>query len=166
MDVVDRAVTRRTGRLAPALLALLLALGGCSLPQITVHEDPLSPAEHLTLGLAAAHRGDLDRSIAECEAAGKQPGALTCRADAWFLKGDRPKAEDLYRKALAADPKDAVALNNLAWLLYADGRDLDEAESLAQRAVAAAPPQRLTDYRDTLEHIRTLKAARALEHKP
>lgn len=165
---MDRALKRTPARLfSGGLLALaLLALSGCSLPKVTIHEDPLTPAEHLTLGLAAAGRGDLDRSIEECEAAGKEPGALTCRADAWFLKGDRAKAEGLYRKALAAAPGDAVALNNLAWLLYSEGRGLDEAESLAARAVGLAPAAQAKDYRDTLEHIRTLKAARALERKP
>lgn len=145
-------------------LALLLA-GGCTLPRITVHQDPLTPAEHLTLGLAALTRGDPARAQEECEQAGREPGALTCRADALFLQNLPDQAEPLYRKALARDPKDHIALNNLAWLLFTRDKNLAEAEDLAAKACALAPPERATDYADTLNRIRTLRAARALGQK-
>lgn len=153
MDPVDRALI--------SCLALLL-LAGCSLPRVTVHEDPLTPAEHLTLGLAALSRGDPARAQEECEDAGREPGALTCRADAAFLQGKPDRAEPLYRKALAADPRDHTALNNLAWLLFSQDKDLNEAEALASRAVSLAPAERAADYADTLARIRTLRAARGL----
>ena len=153
VDPVDRALI---------LCLALLLLAGCSLPHVTVHEDPLTPAEHMTLGLAALQRGDPVRAQEECEDAGREPGALTCRADALFLQNLPDKAEPLYRKALARDPKDHTALNNLAWLLYSRDKDLAEAEDLASRAVSLAPPERAADYADTLNRIRTLRAARAL----
>ncbi|MCM0755580.1 tetratricopeptide repeat protein [Desulfovibrio aminophilus] len=145
-----------------AFLLLTAFLAGCSLPQVTIHEDPLSPAEHLTLGLAALQRGDPARAADECEDAGDEPGALTCRADALYLQGDKDRAEKIYRKALKRNPDDATALNNLAWLLFEADRNLDEAEKLAARAVSLAPKERAADYADTLNRIRTLRAARAL----
>jgi Tfp pilus assembly protein PilF len=153
---VDRALKTLTP------LFLLLVLAGCSLPRVTIHEDPLSPAEHLTLGLAALERGDPARAADECEDAGDEPGALTCRADALYLQGDKARAEAFYRKALKRNPDDATALNNLAWLLFEADRNLDEAEKLAVRAVSLAPKERASDYADTLNRIRTLRAARAL----
>jgi predicted double-glycine peptidase len=53
--------------------------------------------------------------------------------------GKRAEAEEDFRKALALDPNSRDALNNLAWLLYQQKR-LDEAESLARRAVAQQGP--------------------------
>ena len=48
-------------------------------------------------------------------------------------------AEQAFRKAISIDANAADALNNLAWLLYGQKR-LDEAETLARRAVAAPAP--------------------------
>ena len=53
--------------------------------------------------------------------------------------GDLPAAEGAYRKALARDGNNAIALNNLAYLLGADPGRLDEAIELAERAFRAAP---------------------------
>lgn len=53
--------------------------------------------------------------------------------------GDLPAAEGAYRKVLARDGNNAVALNNLAYLLGADPGKLDEAIELAERAYRAAP---------------------------
>lgn len=65
--------------------------------------------------------------------------------------GDRAKAEEAFRKALAVDPTAADALNNLAWLLYQENR-LPEAEELAHRAVASPAPDGWMRL-DTLAHI-------------
>ncbi|MFH0879208.1 MAG: tetratricopeptide repeat protein, partial [Lentisphaerota bacterium] len=45
------------------------------------------------------------------------------------------QAEKMYRKALAANPMDGKAYNNLAYLLAEDSRHLDEAVALARQAV-------------------------------
>ena len=51
--------------------------------------------------------------------------------------GDAAKAETVYRDIIATQPDNAIALNNLAWLLYEAGSD--EAGALARRAVKLAP---------------------------
>ncbi len=61
-------------------------------------------------------------------------------------------AEAAYRQALALDPVNGDALNNLAWLLLEQGERLPEAEELARRAVAAAGPDRHLPL-DTLARI-------------
>ncbi len=58
------------------------------------------------------------------------------------------EAVPLYGKAVAADPGNGVALNNLAYLLTERGGDLDEALSLAQRAREAMPES--AEIADTL----------------
>jgi tetratricopeptide (TPR) repeat protein len=45
------------------------------------------------------------------------------------------EAEKTYRLCLEENPRDSLALNNLAWLLAIKGKNLDEAESLIQREI-------------------------------
>jgi tetratricopeptide (TPR) repeat protein len=66
-------------------------------------------------------------------------------------RGQKDVAIDAYRRALRLDPKQPLAQNNLAYLLMTEGKDLDEARELAERAVAASP--REWSYHDTLAHI-------------
>ncbi len=53
--------------------------------------------------------------------------------------GNASEAITAYRKALEVDQDNAVALNNLAWLLGKDGQNLDEAITLAEKAYGKAP---------------------------
>src|SRR5712691_508001 len=71
--------------------------------------------------------------------------------------GDKAKAEEAFRKALALDGTSADTLNNLAWLLYQEKR-LDEAEQLAHRAVAAPAPDEWIRL-DTLAQIQLARGA-------
>ncbi|HUO87502.1 MAG TPA: tetratricopeptide repeat protein [Thermoanaerobaculia bacterium] len=68
------------------------------------------------------------------------PLLWTNLGNAEAARGDRTAAEVAYRRAVALDPAWPDALNNLAWLLHLDGERLEEAEALAQRAVAAGGP--------------------------
>lgn len=52
---------------------------------------------------------------------------------------DYPAAEAAYRRALAKQPNDAATLNQLAYMLVMENHDLDQARTLAQKAVALAP---------------------------
>ncbi len=64
-------------------------------------------------------------------------------------------AEQKYRAALKVDPDNAMALNNLAWLLVHNGGSLDEAESLIRYALEQDPEPR-EPYLNTLKTILTL----------
>ncbi|MGA2882848.1 MAG: tetratricopeptide repeat protein [Bryobacteraceae bacterium] len=61
------------------------------------------------------------------------------------------EAKQVARRALAARPKDAVAMNNLAYLLAETGDSLDEAVKLARDAVSQAPTNPV--FLDTLGFV-------------
>jgi tetratricopeptide (TPR) repeat protein len=56
-----------------------------------------------------------------------------------FRRSDMAGAEAAYRQALRWEPNYSDVLNALAWLLAVQARNLDEAASLARRAVALDP---------------------------
>ena len=67
-------------------------------------------------------------------------------------QGRREESEGAYRRALEIAPDDRDALNNLAWLLLAEGTRFEEAETLATRAAnQPGPDQSLAQ--DTLGRI-------------
>src|SRR5512136_2891740 len=135
------------------LLLLILAFAGCSIPKIIVFEDPLTPEEHLTLGVAYEHKGEYDLAIREYELASKQkPVAYLYLGNVYFLKSEYDKAEECYRDAIRRDHDLADAYNNLAWLLYSQKQNLDEARSLALKAIALNPEGRAISL-DTLKKI-------------
>ena len=71
--------------------------------------------------------------------------------------GHRAEAEEAFRKALAIDPASRDALNNLAWLLYQQ-KQLDEAESLARKALAQPGPDSYLIL-DTLARVLAAKGS-------
>ncbi len=141
------------------LLALYVSfLAGCSLPRIIVLDDPLSPEEHLNLGVAYEKKGELDGAMKEYKAASaKLPVAYLYLGNVCLEKNELDKAEGYYRKAMAKMPGNGDAYNNLAWLYYTKKEKLDEAEGLALKAMTLNP-SRKEIYQDTLDKIRALKA--------
>jgi tetratricopeptide (TPR) repeat protein len=65
--------------------------------------------------------------------------------------GRRPEAKQVYEATLKLDPNNAVALNNLAYLLAESNGDLDDALTKAQRAKQLLPS--LYEISDTLGWI-------------
>ncbi len=139
-----------------ALCSMLYA-PGCSFPRVIILKDPLSPEEHLNLGVTYEQQGDFDNAIKEYNLAAKKlPGALLYLGNVHFQKKEWKKAEDYYRLAIAKEPDNADAHNNLAWLYYTRREKLDEAEALARKALRLNPGKG-DIYRDTLEKIREAK---------
>ncbi len=66
-----------------------------------------------------------------------------------------PEAIDLYKRILKADPNNAVALNNLAWMYAMDTKDLKAAEELATKAASLTDTESAAgaSIRDTLGWI-------------
>jgi tetratricopeptide (TPR) repeat protein len=145
---------------APALslltAGLLFCLCSCSLPRILVLNDPLTPQEHINLGVTYERSGELDEALKDYEKASRTlPVAYLYMGNVFFQKNELAKAEDHYREAIdrTSDPR---AYNNLAWLYYSTDKDLDEAEKLARKAVDLAPDKE--EFKDTLMKIKERKS--------
>ena len=153
-------------------VALGAGLTACSeLPQVRVLHDPLTPEEHVTLGLTYEVQRHRDLAAREYRTAlAQQAGyipALIGLGNLAFTEGELEESEAFYRQALEASPEHPVANNNLAMLYLARGGDLREAERLALRALVHKGP--LQPYvLDTLANVyarqgRFEEAVRALE---
>jgi len=131
--------------------ALLLCLCSCSLPRILVLNDPLTPQEHINLGVAYERSGELDEALKEYEEASRTlPVARLYMGNVFFQKKEPEKAEEAYREAMDRT-RDPRAYNNLAWLYYSTNRNLEEAEKLAKKAIELAPDRE--EFKDTLRRI-------------
>lgn len=154
----NRAMLKK--RIFPTLLLsvfVLMLVHGCSLPKVNIPKDPLTPEDHLNLGVAYEKKGLLDSAIKEYKLASKKlPIAYLYLGNAYFLKNELSKAEAFYKKMIKKDPQNGDALNNLAWLYYTKRENLDAAEENALRAIEFNPLKG-DIYRDTLEKIRELK---------
>jgi len=139
------------------VFGVFILIPSCTFPRIIILEDPLSPEEHLNLGVAYEKRGELDNAIEEyCLAARKLPIGFLYLGNAHFQKKELEKAEKYYRRALREDPNNADAYNNLAWLYYTKRENLEEAESLTLKAMELNPSKG-DIYYDTLDKIRELR---------
>jgi len=138
-------------------LAFHLFFAGCSSFKIIVLKDPLTPEEHLNLGVAYEQKGELDHAIKEYQLASKKlPMAYLYLGNAHFQKKEFQKAETYYKKAIKKEPQNADAYNNLAWLYFTRRENLEEGERLALKAVELNPAKEPL-YNDTLQKIRELR---------
>ena len=141
----------RVGRRWAAIL-LVCGLTGCvAMPRIVVLTDPLTPQEHLQLGLLREADGRWEEAIDEYQAAlaGHKTFSARERAEAWGalgnahrLAGNRSAAGRAYRKSLHLWPDNAPILNNLAHLYLEGSTRLGEAALLARQAMALDPARR------------------------
>ena len=155
--MVEKARLRSWRRVAPLLLALLLA-GGCSrVPKIIVLEDPLTASEHVDLGVAYERKGELDLALREYERALRKDGkfhrARVNLGNVFLAKKEYGKARDEYLLALELRPGDAEATNNLSWAAIFSGEGIDEALARME-SVVSGPGGRQPTYLDTLGILR------------
>jgi Flp pilus assembly protein TadD len=164
MSAGDEGVRRIAGAVAGSLLIAALAACGCS--RFVVLHDPLTASEHNDLGVAYEARGRPDLAAREYRRAldidPRHGRARLNLGNVEAAAGRWSKAEREYRRALRDLPGDPDPPNNLAMALLRQGRDLAEAEALAEQAVSLAAPQDSL-YRATLAEVR---AARAVSARP
>jgi tetratricopeptide (TPR) repeat protein len=134
-----------------------VSFSACSdLPRVRVLHDPLTPEEHVTLGLAYEVEGRPELAAQEYDGAlrkkhGYMP-ALIGLGNLAFNRGALEEAEAYYRQALITAPEDPGVNNNLAMVYLTQQEKLDEAERLANLALAQGGP--LQPYvLDTMAHI-------------
>jgi tetratricopeptide (TPR) repeat protein len=98
---------------------------------------------YLRLGEAYRHKGDLDFSATMFEQAQRlDPGNPTAGSGLALVmeaRGQKEAAEAQYRKIVEANPDNALAINNLAFVLADQSKDLDMALAYAHRARQLAP---------------------------
>jgi tetratricopeptide (TPR) repeat protein len=88
------------------LISYFLVASGCSLPRIIVLNDPLTPEEHINLGVTYEKKGELDSAIKEYEIASKRlPIAYLYLGNAYFQKNELEEAERYYRRAIKTSSK-------------------------------------------------------------
>ncbi|AMV37482.1 tetratricopeptide repeat protein [Planctomyces sp. SH-PL62] len=105
----------------------------------------LAPAVMNVLGASKAptpeQRARLAALVEQAAAASPDdPEVLLQFASLRSSQGRRDEAEKIYGRILATFPDDAGALNDLAWLLGSQARDLDEALRLVDRALTVVGP--------------------------
>jgi tetratricopeptide (TPR) repeat protein len=138
-------------------VAIGAGLSACAdLPHVRVLHDPLTPEEHVSLGLTYEVQGHRDLAAREYRTALTQEAgyvpALIGLGNVAFAEGELEESETYYQQALEAFPEHPGANNNLAMLYLARGGNLREAERLALRALEQRSP--LHPYvLDTLAHI-------------
>ncbi len=139
------------------LLFIFLLLLSCSLPRIIVIKDPLTPEEHINLGVAYENKGELDNALEEYKKASKKLSiAYYYIGNIHYQKGEFAQSEKFYKKAIKKNPQHADSYNNLAWLYYTIQKNLAKAEELARKAIALNSAKKMI-YEDTLEKIISLK---------
>ena len=88
--------TVNTGEIAHFLLLTVFAIlffSRCTFPNVIVIEDPLTPEEHINLGVAYENRGDLDNAIEQYNLASEElPLAYIYLGTAHFRKNEMDKS--------------------------------------------------------------------------
>jgi len=124
--------------------------------------DRKSVQQRLRLAEVYELKGDYSSAIAMYteahELSPKDPIAALSLAAALGKAGRTTEARTQYQTVLSSHPNSANALNNLAYLLCETGGNLDEALSLAQRAIETTPGQ--PSFMDTMGYIYLKKGMR------
>ncbi len=141
-------------RLLVGLMSSLL-LAGCA--HLVVLHDALSASEHNDLGVVYESSGQLDAASKEYRKAlrldSHDARARFNLGNIEAAKGEWKSAEKHYRLALRDSSTSYDAMNNLAIALLRQNKQLDQARTWAERAVASGV-QRDSVYRATLAEVK------------
>jgi len=130
------------------------------MPSIAVLHDPLTPQEHLQLGLSYEKKGLIEDAIKHYEEASKEDAkGFLFLGNLYLNQNNYDKSEEYYKKAIRKNDKLADAYNNLAWVYCLQRKNLDEAEELVKKAIEIEKnnADKVKIYEDTIEKIQKLK---------
>lgn len=120
-----------------------------------IESDPADLNAYAVLGQLYIEQGKLELALAEYEKqAARQPGAVgpaTMAAVILEALGRKDAARQRLERIVEADPRAAVASNNLAYMYASQGEQLDRALQLAQAAKAELPDDPAVS--DTLGYV-------------
>jgi predicted Zn-dependent protease len=123
--------------------------------QALVAKDPENLQYRLGFATSLAMLGQTEKAKEQYLAVQKKAGS---NPQPWLLygvmmssSGNTAAAADAYREALKRDAKNPFALNNLAFLMAREGKDMDRALALAEEARRGMPRSR--EIHDTLAYI-------------
>lgn len=109
--------------------------------------------------IAFSQRGDIDAAIEDYQSILAQNprdttvllGTYANLGDLYHQKGDSRTAYKMYRKALKINPKENAVLNNYAYFLCLEGKDLKKARQMSKITVESEPDN--PTYLDTYAWI-------------
>ncbi|SHK40023.1 tetratricopeptide repeat protein [Thermocrinis minervae] len=134
-------------------LLFLLFVYSCSVPKIVILDYPLTAEEYLTLGYIYEKEGKLDVAQRYYEKAISKDRRLWKAyfnlGNVYTQKMEYERAQEAYEKAIALKPNDPDILNNLAYVLYKQGKP-EEAYPYIKKALSI---QKKPEYLSTLRQI-------------
>ena len=105
--------------------------------------SPTDPAVHIRLARSQQEADKGEDAIKTLQAAvakfPEEPGVKLSLASAFEREKKYGDAETVFRQIIAADPKNADALNSLGYMFAERGQRLDEAVTLVERALEIEP---------------------------
>jgi tetratricopeptide (TPR) repeat protein len=117
--------------------------------------DPHNIQAYMRLAKVFEAQGQTDLAIARYQKAldlqPQFPALATMIGNLYLSKGDNETARKYFAQALASDPNFAPAMANTAWVDALEGKDLDIALGLAQKAKSLQPE--LPSITDTLAWV-------------
>lgn len=120
-----------------------------------IEKNPKSSDLHLRLGHVLFEKQDFQGAMNEFDRAKDispgDPAPWVMKAQVFERQGKTSEAMPVYQQIMKLDPENPIALNNVAFLMAEDGKDLDQALNLATRAKQKMPNH--PDVNDTLGWI-------------
>jgi tetratricopeptide (TPR) repeat protein len=111
--------------------------------QHAIQLDSRDVQPYIELGKVLEEQGQMDAAIAQYQKGldiqPKYPALDTYIGNLYLAKDDLEMARKYYAQALSDDPNFAVAIANTAWIDAQEGKDLDVALSMAQKAKSMQP---------------------------